>query len=76
MELSFEFLCRNWCSYRLEMGVVGNLGSCPKEVKPIVQYDGERGIVLNPMQVYRSSFRVDLGYPELFHIPAVTSASF
>ena len=58
------------------MGVSGNLWSCPKEVKPLVLYDGEEGIALKPMQGNWSSFQVDLGYTELFHIPAVTSVSF
>ena len=46
------------------------------EIKPLVLYDGERGIDLKPMQGNRSSFLFDLGYTELFHIPAVTSVSF
>ena len=50
--------------------------SCQKEAKPIVLYDGEWGIALNPMLGNLSSFLVDLGYPELFDIPAVTSVSF
>ena len=50
-----------------------NLWSCPKEAKPIVLYDGEWGIALKPMQGNWSSFKVDLGYTELFHIPEVTS---
>ena len=58
------------------MGVAGDLGSFPKEAKPIVLYDGERGIALKPMHENWSSFQVDLGYNELFHIPAVTSVSF
>ena len=58
------------------MGISGNLWSCPKEVKTFVLYDGEWGIALKPMQGNLSSFRVDLGYTELFHIPAVTSVSF
>ena len=37
--------------------------SCPKEVKPLVLYDGERGIALKPMQGNWSSFRVDFCYP-------------
>ena len=57
------------------MGVSGNLWSCPKEAKPIVLYDRERGIALKPMQQNWSSFQVDLGYTELFHIPEVTSVS-
>ena len=72
----FEFLCINWCSYRLETGVSGHLSSYPKEVKLLVLYDGQAGIALKPMQGNRSSFRVDLGYPELFHIPALTSVFF
>ena len=53
-----------------------NLWSCPKEAKPIVLYDGEWGISLNPMQENWWSFQIDLGYTELFHIPAVTTVSF
>ena len=60
----------------LETGVSGNVWSCPKEGKPIVLYDGERGIALKPMQGNWSSFQADLGYNDLFHIPAVTSVSF
>ena len=45
-----EFLCCNWFSNRLETGVSGNLGSCLKELKPLVVYDGELGIALEPMQ--------------------------
>ena len=45
-----EFLCYNLCSYRLEMGVSGNLWSCLKEVKPPVMYDGGQGIPLEPLQ--------------------------
>ena len=53
-----------------------NLWSCPKEAKPIVLDDGERGIALKPMPGNWSSFQVDLGHTELFHIPVVTSVSF
>ena len=45
-----EFLCSNCFSYRLETGVSGTLGSYLKEVKPLVLYDGEKGIALEPMQ--------------------------
>ena len=57
------------------MGVSENLRSFPKEAKPIVLYDGEWGIALKPMQGNWSSFQVDVGYIELFHIPVVTSVS-
>ena len=58
------------------MDVSGNLWICPKEAKKIVLYDGERCISLKPMLGNWSSFQVDLGYTELFYIPAVTSVSF
>ena len=58
------------------MGVAGDLGSCPKEAKPIVLYDGLLGIALKIMRGNWSSFQVDLGHSKLFHIPAVTSVSF
>ena len=58
------------------MGVSGNLWSCLKEVKPLVVYDVEWGIALEPMQGIRASSRIDLEYTELFRIPAVTSVSF
>ena len=58
------------------MCVSGNLGSGLKEVKPLVMFDGEQGIALEPMQGNQAYSRVDLAYPELFHIPAVTSVFF
>ena len=54
----------------------GSLSRYPKEAKPIVLYDEEQGIALKPMQGNWSSFQVDLGYTELFHIAAMTSVSF
>ena len=47
-----------------------------KEFKQIVVNDGEQGIALEPMQGNRAKSRIDLDYPVLFHIPAVTSVSF
>ena len=58
------------------MGVSVNHWRCPKKAKPIVLYDGERGITLKPMQGNWSPFQVDLGYTKLFHNTAVTSESF
>ena len=43
---------------------------------PIVVYDVERGMALEPMQGNWASYRVDLEYTELFPNPAVTSVSF
>ena len=53
-----------------------NLWSCLKEVKPLLVYDGEWGIAVEPMQGNPASSRIDFGYLELFHIPMVTSVSF
>ena len=58
------------------MGVSGNLWSCQKEVKPLVVYDVERGMALEPMQGNQASSLVDLGYTNLLHIPAVTTLYF
>ena len=48
----------------------------PKKFKPLVVYDVERMMALEPMQENRDSYRIDLEYTELFRIPAVTSVSF
>ena len=45
-----KLLCGNWCSFRLETGVSGNLGSCLKEVKPRVMFAVEWGMALEAMQ--------------------------
>ena len=59
-----------------ETGVSGILWSCLKKVKPVVMYDVEHGMALEPMQENRHSYRVDLEYTELFLIHAVTPVSF
>ena len=71
----------SWAEIRVPIDLIHvfqgmNLWSCPKEVKPLVLYHGERAIAQNPMHGNRSSFQDDLGYTELFHIPAVTLVSF
>ena len=71
-----DLLCRNWCSSRLETGFAGILWSCLKEVKPLVMYDVERRMALEPMQWNWASSRVDLGFTEIFGSPQVTSVSF
>ena len=53
----------------------GNLWSCQKEVKPLVMFDGECGMALEPMQWNWASSRVDLEYTELFCIAVVTTGS-
>ena len=37
-------------NFSLQTCVSGNFSSCLKEVKPLVVYDREQGIVLEPMQ--------------------------
>ena len=70
-----ELLCCTWCSSRLGMVFSGNLWSCLKEFKPLVIFDVECGIILEPMQGNWASSRIDLWYTELFHIAVVTSRS-
>ena len=72
--LELQYL--NSYSYRLETGVSGNLCSFPKEVKPLVLYDVEHGIAMEPMNGKWASSRIDLGYAELFCISEVTSVFF
>ena len=66
----------NWCSYRLEMGVSGNLWIVVKDVKPLVVYDVECEMVMDSMKGNCASSWVDLGYTNLFCIPEVTSVFF
>ena len=53
-----------------------NLCSLLNEVKPLVLYDVEHGIAMEPMKVKWASSRVDLGYNELFCIPEVRAVFF
>ena len=53
----------------------GNLWSFLEKVKPIVVFDKESVMALEPMQGSRASSRVDLCYTELFRIAAVNSGS-
>ena len=71
-----ELLYWNWFSYKFETGVSGNLWSCLKEIKPLVVYDVQQGIALEPVEGNRMSFHIDMGYPKLFYIPAVKSVFF
>ena len=66
----------NWCSYRLEMRVSGNLWIVVKDVKPLVVYDVEWEMAMDSMKEKCASSWVDLGYPNLFCIPEVTSVFF
>ena len=57
----------------MEIGVSVSLCSFLKEVKPLVLYDVEHGIAMQPMKGKWASSRVDFGYTELFCIPEVTA---
>ena len=52
-----------------------NLWSCLGGVKPLVVFDGEHEMAVEPMQGNWASSRVVLGYMELFHVAAGTSGS-
>ena len=53
-----------------------NLWSFLKGVKPLVLYDVDRRMVMEPMQGKLASSQFDLGYTEIFCIPEVTSVFF
>ena len=54
----------------------GNLSRFLQGVKPLVLYDVDRGMVMEPMQGKLASPQFDLGYTELFCVPEVTSVFF
>ena len=54
----------------------GNRSSFLKGVKPLVLYDEDRGMVMEPMQGKLASSQFDLGRTDLFCIPEVTSVFF
>ena len=66
----------NWCSYRLEMGVSGNLWIVVKDVRPLVVHDVEYEMAMDSMKGKCTSSWVDLGYTNLFSFPEVTSEFF
>ena len=47
-----------------------------KGVKPLVLYDVDGGVVMEPMQGKLASSQFDFGYPEQSCIPGVTSEFF
>ena len=51
------------------MGVSGNLWIFVNDDKPLVVYDVERGMAMEPMKGKCASSIVDLGYTNLFCIP-------
>ena len=58
------------------MVVLVNLWSFLKRVMPLVLYDVDCGMVMEPMQGKLASSQFDLGYTELFCVPEVTSVFF
>ena len=54
----------------------GNLSSFLKGVRPLVLYDEDRGMVMEPMQGKLASSQFDLGHSDLLCIPEVTSVIF
>ena len=58
------------------MGASENLWIFLKDIKPLVLYDVECGITLEPMRGKFPSFWVDLVYTNLFYILEVTSVFF
>ena len=54
----------------------GNLSSFLKRVKPLVLYDEDRGVVMEPMQGKLASTQFDLGHTSLLCIPEATSVIF
>ena len=47
-----------------------------KGVKPLVLYDTDRGMIMEPMQGKLASSQFDLGHTNLFCVPEVTSVFF
>ena len=66
----------NWYSYRLEMGISGNLWIVVKDVKTLVVYDVEWETAMDSMKGKCASYWVDLGYTNQFSVPEVTSVFF
>ena len=66
----------SWCSYKLEMGVSGNIWIVVKDVKPLVVYDMECEMAMDSMKWKCASSWVDLGYTNLLCISEVTSVFF
>ena len=63
----------NWCSYRLEMCVSGNLWIVVNDVKTLVVYHVEWETAMASMKRKRASSWLDLGYTNQFCVPEVTS---
>ena len=54
----------------------GYLSRFLKGVKPLVLYDADRGMVMEPMHGKLASSQFDLGHTNVFCVPEVTSVFF
>ena len=66
----------NSCSYRLEMGVSGNLWIAVKDVKTLVVYDVQWETAMDSMKGKCALSWVDWVYTNKFCVPEVTSVFF
>ena len=66
----------NLCSYRLEMGISGNLWIVVKDVKTLVVYDVEWETAMDSMKGKWASSWFDLEYTNQFCVPELTSVFF
>ena len=60
----------------LEKVVSRNLSRFLKGVKPLVLYDEDHGIVMEPIPGKLASSQFDLGHTNVFCVPEVTSVFF
>ena len=70
-----ELLYWTWCSSRLGTMFSVNLWSCLGGVKPLVVFDGEHEMAVEPMQGNQASSWVDLWCTELFCVAVGTLGS-
>ena len=71
-----KLLYWNWWSSILETVASGNLSRFLKGVKPLVLYDVDRRVFIEPVQGKLASSQFDFGYTEQFCISGVTSVFF
>ena len=72
MELSLS--CCTEINIHIDLRLVSQgISVVSKGIKPLVMYNVEHGIAMEPMKGKCASSRFDLGYTELFCIPEVTA---
>ena len=75
-ETFLKLLYWNWWSSIVEKVVSGNLSRFLKGIKPLLLYDLDRGVVMEPMQGKLASSQFNFAYIEQFCIHGVTSVFF